>query len=327
MYRRDWASVESGAAFAAFAHPDQRAGVARLLVRLQGIYQYADVLMEQPSINPSANARQLHTALLVALQAGRAHADYYTHNAQEDDGGFLVELVDVCRTLLTKLPAYALVEKAALDQAHRIVFYQTHVNLAAERDLPALERWAEPQHPAGAELRWWELAAASGSSVAAYALLSAAADPDLTTEHAKAIEALYCPWMGALHTLLDNLIDHSEDTAMGQHNLLDHYSSPEEMAERMEWLAVEAVHRAGAVGVEHSLILAGMASLYLSDPNARQPYALETTERVLAALGGLAKPAMLVLRARRLAHRDGPRAGPRRSLTNVPGRYPISDIR
>lgn len=327
MYRRDWASVESGAAFAAFVRPDRRAGVVRLLVGLQGIYQYADVLMEQSTVNPSANALQLHTALLVALQPGRPHADYYTHNAQDEDGGFLVKLVDRCRALLAELPSYPAVEEAALAQARRIVFYQSHINLAEERDHPALARWAELEAPAGARLRWWELAGASGSSVAAYALLSAAADPGLTTTHVRAIEALYWPWMGALHTLLDNLIDHAEDAATGQHNLLDHYTSATEMAERMEYLAVEASRRAREVGVEHRLILAGMASLYMSDPNAWLPYARDTTERVLRALGGLARPAMLVLRARRFAHREGPRACSQRPPVEATGGYPIADIR
>ncbi len=181
---------------------------------------------------------------------------------------------------------------------------------------------SEVAPPEGGQ-RWWELAAAAGSSLATLALLSAAADPDLTAEHAQAIESLYWPWMGALHTLLDSLIDRAEDAATGQRNLLEHYSSAQEMAERMELLAVEAARRAEAVGIEHRLILAGMTSLYLSDPNAWSPYARETTERVLGALGGLARPAMLVLRARRLAHRDGPRAP--HTLTDHRGDREISD--
>lgn len=327
VYENDWASLEGVAAFAAFARPERRATVVRLLVRLQSIYQYTDTLMEQPSSDPMANARQLHTAILVALQPDRQHIDYYRHHPRGDDEGYLVGLVDRCRAMLTELPSYTVVAEAVLGQAKRIVFYQSHINLAGEPDYPELLRWAELEGPAKTGQRWWELAAASGSSLATLALLSVAAEPNLTKQLATKVEALYWPWMGSLHTLLDSLIDRAEDAATGQHNLLDHYASAEEMAERMELLTIEAVRRAGAVGVEHRLILAGMASLYLSDPNARQPYARETTERVLAALGGLAKPAMLVLRARRLAHRDGPRAAPRESPTNAPGRYPISDIR
>jgi tetraprenyl-beta-curcumene synthase len=305
VYGSDWASLEGVAAFAAFARPGQRATIVRLLVGLQSIYQYTDTLMEQPcASDPAANASRLHNAILIALQPGRPHADYYAHNAQAQDGGFLIGLVDRCRATLAELPSYQVVEEAVLDQARRIVHYQSDINLAAQRDHPDLARWAELEAPAGVEHRWWELAAASGSSLAALALLSAAGDSSLTTKRAHAIEGLYWPWMGALHTLLDSLIDRAEDAATGQHNLLDQYSSRAEMAERLEYLAVESARRAEAVGVEHRLILAGMTSLYLSDPNAWLPYARDASERVLAALGGLAKPAMLVLRARRLTHRD-----------------------
>jgi tetraprenyl-beta-curcumene synthase len=305
MYEEDWASLEGVAAFAAFARPDQRASVARLLVGLQSIYQYTDTLMEQPSSNPSANARQLHTAILVALQPERPHIDYFTHNAQDDDGGYLVGLVDRCRAVLTELPSYPLVGEAVLEQVKRIVFYQSNINLADGRDYPALVHWADSEAPTGTEHRWWEIAAASGSSLATLALLAAAADPSLTRQRAATIENLYWPWVGALHTLLDSLIDRAEDAVTGQNSLLDHYSSSQEMAERMEQLTIEAVRRASMVGVEHRLILAGVISLYLSDPQAWLPYARETTERVLTALGGLATPAMLILRVRRFAHSHG----------------------
>ncbi len=330
VYEGDWASLEGVAAFAAFARPDRRATIVRLLVRIQSIYQYTDTLMEQPGSDRAANARQLHAAILIALHPGRPHVDYYRYEGHADDGGYLVGSVDRCRALLPELPSYPVVAEAVLEQARGIVFYQSDVNLAERQDHPVLARWAELQAPSGPRRRrwWWETAAASGSSLAMLALLSAAADPNLTKRHAQAVKALYWPWMGALHTLLDSLIDRAEDAATGQQSLLDNYASPQEMTERMEYLALEAVRRAKALGVEHRLILAGMTSLYLSDPNAWAPYARATTERVLGALGGLARPAMLVLRARRLAHRDGPRACLPKSAGGYGRGYAISsDIR
>jgi tetraprenyl-beta-curcumene synthase len=327
VYENDWASLEGVAAFAAFTAPELRASLVRLLVRLQSIYQYTDSLMEQPSGNPAANARELHTAIEIALQPGRPHIDYYRHDSHGGDGGYLVTLVDRCRALLVELPAYGLIAESVLEQAARIVFYQSHINLAEAHHHSGLARWAEQVAPPEGGQRWWEPAAAAGSSLATLALLSAAADPDLTVGHAQAIESLYWPWMGALHTLLDSLIDRDEDAATGQRNLLEHYSSKQEMTERMELLAIEAVRRAEVVGVEHRLILAGMTSLYLSDPNAWSPYAREATERVLGALGGLAGPAMLVLRSRRLAHRDRPRARLCLPSIEAAGKYPIADIR
>jgi tetraprenyl-beta-curcumene synthase len=324
VYESDWASLEGVAAFAAFTSPDRRAHVARLLIRLQSIYQYTDTLMEQPSDSPAANASQLHAAVVAALRPeGPPHIDYYAYTTHHDDGGYLVDLVDRCRGMLCELPHYLEISGAAIGQAQRIVFYQSRVNLAERRDHPALACWAQVEAPTETAQRWWELAAACGSSLPTLALIAAAADPSLTERGAHTIEALYWPWMGALHTLLDSLIDRVEDASTGQHNLLDHYPSPREMANRMEYLTIEALRRADAVGIEHRLILAGVISLYLSDPQAWVPYARDTTERVLAALGGLASPAMLVLRARRLAHRPGRSTKASRHLSAFG--YPLGD--
>ncbi len=301
---RKWDSEEGAAVFAAFVDRGRRAMVARLLVRIQAIYDYADTLMEQPAEHPARNARQLHEAILTALEPGRPHPDYYAYHAREEDDGYLVDLVDACRDAVDRLPSYALVAERVLRHARRIVYYQSAVNLAAsDEDYAKLELWttAEDTPPSG--LVWWELAAAAGSSLGVFALLAAAADPALTDRRAEAIDALYWPWLGVLHTLLDSLVDHAEDMATGQHNLLCHYSSAEDMARRLERLALEADRRASAVGAEHRLILAGVTGFYLSHPRAWVPFARDATERILASLDDLGRPATLVLRARRLIHR------------------------
>jgi type II secretory pathway component PulM len=75
------------------------------------------------------------------------------------------------------------------------------------------------------------------------------------------------------------------------------------MVERLGLLASETVKRAGEVPPHHRLILAGMVALYLSDAQAWVPFARPATERILEATGSLARPALLILRARRLALR------------------------
>ena len=126
---------------------------------------------------------------------------------------------------------------------------------------------------------------------------------DERTASAAAIETLYWPWAGALHALLDELIDRADDAANSQPNLLDLYASPQEIAERLGFLTTESVRLASVAGADHSLILAGMASLYVSDRQAWVPAARPAAESILEALGELATPTMLVLRARRLALR------------------------
>lgn len=298
---RKWASLEGAAAFAVFAPRLGRNDLVRLLVDLQGIFDYADTLMEQPNRAPVSNARRLHDACIAALQSqGSPHAYYYEYHARCDDGGYLVSLIERCRAAVCALPSYAVVADAVLRHARRVVFYQSRINLATTGDHPALARWASKQQ-AGLQLKWWEVGAACGSSLAIFAHLAAASDPNLTRSEVEAIEALYWPWAEALHILLDSLIDRAEDRATDQRNLLDYYTSQDEMTERLGLLATEVVKRAEAVPPHHQLILAAMVALYLSDEQAWTPSARPATERILEATGTFARPALLLLRLRRMA--------------------------
>jgi tetraprenyl-beta-curcumene synthase len=300
--KRKWASLEGAAAFAVFTPRLGRFGLARLLVDLQGVFDYADTLMEQPSHDPSANASRLHSAFVAALQPDLPHPDYYQHHTSHDDGCYLIKLIEGCRASVCALPSYDVVAETVIRHAWRVVFYQSQINLATSSDYAMLTCWASTQ-PSGSLLRWWELGAACGSSLAIFAHIAAASDPTLTRPEVDAIEALYWPWAEALHILLDSLIDRAEDRETGQNNLLDHYASQDEMVERLGLLASETVKRAAEVPPHHRLILAGMVALYLSDAQAWVPSARRATERILEATGGLARPALLILRARRLTLR------------------------
>jgi tetraprenyl-beta-curcumene synthase len=294
-----WDNLEGAAAFAAFVPREHLCTVAGLLVGLQGIYDYADTLIEEAGESRPESARRLHTAVLAALDPHTCHLDYYEHHECSDDGGYLTSLVEGCRAAVTRLPSYPRLAGAVLEQGRRIVDYQSYINLDADRGYPEFVRWAGAETPPGTHLRWWETGAACGSSMALFALVARAASRRVSEQEAEAIESVYWPWAGALHTLLDGLLDRAEDAETGQHNLLGHYGSLEEMADRMELLTVESVRRAATAGTAHTLIVTAAPSLYLADARAWLPEVRPATERVLGALGGIAAPAMLILRARR----------------------------
>jgi tetraprenyl-beta-curcumene synthase len=313
--QRKWGNVEGAAAFAAFVPRRRRAAAARAMMCYQAAYDYLDMLGEQSSADPAANGRRLHSALLVALDPQAPHGDYYEHNPQREDGGYLREIVDASRAALAMLPSYPALAPAARRVAERIVEFQSCNTGEPRGDLAALERWARAATPSGSGLRWWETAAAGGSSLGVYALIALAADPDPDPRAPAAIEAAYFPWIGALHSLLDNLVDATEDRATGQHSLIGCYASSREAAARMGLLAERSLRAAGALpdddGRAHTLVLAAMASFYLSTPEASTPEALPVTGAVLRALDGPADLAMLVFRARLRA---------RGLLSGAPGR-------
>jgi tetraprenyl-beta-curcumene synthase len=305
-----WGNVEGAAAFAAFVPRRHRRAAARAMMCLQEAYNYLDVLGEQPSEHPAANGRRLHQALLVALDSDARHLDYYAHSHQREDGGYLREIVDSCRTALAELPSYPTVAPVALRAAARIVEFQSCNTGERQGDLRALERWARAATPPGSDLRWWEVAAAGGSSLCVYALIALAADPELDLWVPAAVADAYFPWIGALHSLLDNLVDETEDRATGQHSLIGAYSSPQEAAARMRRLAERSLRAAASLpgGRGHTLMLAAMASFYLCTPEASAPEALGVTRAVLDTLDGPAAMAMVVFRARLGARRLTPGA-------------------
>jgi tetraprenyl-beta-curcumene synthase len=298
-------NMEGAALFAVLAPRARRRETVRALVAFQTAYNYLDTLAEQPSADPSSNGRRLHEALLVALDPAAAHADYYVHHPHREDGGYLRELVDSCRSAFLTLPSHGAVSAAAWAAAARIVAFQS-LNLTHDQGgHDALERWARRQTPAGSGLHWWQTAAAGGSSLAVHALIATAAAPDVQASDAAAIEGAYFPWICALHSLLDSLVDVTEDERAGQRNLLSYHSSPDQAAFAMKILAQRATTAARGLpdGAGHVVILTAMATYYLSSPEASTADARAMAGKVAAAIGPLVAPALALFKARRLAAR------------------------
>jgi tetraprenyl-beta-curcumene synthase len=319
--RAEHLNLDGAAAFAAFVPERRRDAVVRAQVALQVAYDYVDTLAEQPCGDPISNGRQLHRVLGAALEPSAPRVDYYAHHPQCDDGGYLRDIVEACRTALLGLPSYATVAGSVRAAADRMAVYQS-LNLSEHQgDHAALARWASLQTPPGADLRWWETAASAGSSLGVYVLIAAAASP-LSAYEAVAIDAAYFPLVGALHLLLDSLIDRQEDAASGQRSLLDYYSSPAEAADRMSTIAAESLRRIEALpqGRRHVLLLAGMISHYLSTPEASRSDAQLAGAAVMRRIGVLGAPTMLVMGARRVFTRGSRLRAPEAATAEAPKR-------
>jgi tetraprenyl-beta-curcumene synthase len=319
--QRAWGNLEGAAAAAAFVPVRHRVAAARAMASFQAAYDYLDMLGEQPCGDPAANGRCLHGALLVAIDPDASHGDYYEHHSGREDGGYLRGLVEECRGALATLPSYPLVAGAVGEATGRIVEFQSCNTGEQQGDLVALEQWARALTPRGSGLCWWETAAGGGSSLGVFALIALAARPvagrgALSPATIAAVKDAYFPWIGALHSLLDNLVDIAEDYATGQRSLVGCYASSLDAATRMRLLAERALNAAEELpdGRGHVLVLAAMASFYLSTPEASAPAARPVAQAVLEALGEPARLSMLVFRSRLRLRRLTPRApgGPAR---------------
>jgi tetraprenyl-beta-curcumene synthase len=295
-------NIEGAAAFAAFAPRAQRAAVTLALSSFQAAYNYLDMLAEQQSPDPVADGRRLHEALLYTLDPGAPREDWYEHHPQRNDGGYLQDILDGCRAAFSELPSHRIAAPGAHAAAQRIVAFQS-LNLSeSQGDHDALREWALAATPVGSGLEWWETAASAGSSLGVHVLIAAAARRAFDEHDAHELSQAYFPWIGALHSLLDNLVDKHEDDLAGQRSFVDYYSSPSHASQRMTWLAEQSMSRADRLqdGPHHRVILAAMIGNYLSTPQARAPRQLPVTEAVLATVGALRRPTLLVFTLRQL---------------------------
>lgn len=293
-------NAEGAALFAALAPASQRSRVVRLLVAFQSMYDYLDTLTEQPTADPLANGRQLHRALTVALDPNASHVDYYARHLHRDDGRYLRAHIDACRGVVASLPSYPAFAAAARRAAAISAEGQSlnHAGLRGSHE--ALARWAGELAPPSAGLHWWELAAATLSTLGIHALLATAADPAASEREATAIEAAYFPWITALNTLLDSVVDQPDDAITGRHSLVARYASPAEAADRLGALASRSrrLTRSLPRAEEHAVILAGMVSYYVSAPEASAPESRQAARGALEPMGALSKWMFLVLRVR-----------------------------
>jgi len=302
---RDKRSNSEGlAAMAVLAPAARRGALARGLVAYQLMLDYLDGVSERRSSQAYANGLQLHLAFETALDLDADYLDYYALAPASADGGYLQALIDTCRAALPELPSYEVVRPALLRQA-RLCHQSQALNHA--RHFEPLEQeiadWAAQctaETALGGDFEWWELlAAAAASSLSIGALLALAATPGASGEDALLVESAYFPWASGLNALLDSLVDLDEDPHEVSH--LRRYASLGQSAERLAAIAAGARERLTALpdGSLHEAILAAMGALYLAEPVAWHPGREEISDRVLDALGPLARPSLAVHLLRR----------------------------
>jgi tetraprenyl-beta-curcumene synthase len=298
-------NIEGAALFATLVPAAHRATAVRALVAFQTAYNYLDALSELPSDQPVANGEQLHQALLTALGgvgSESPHPDYYALNPDRGDGGYLDAIVDACAQAVQRLPSFAALAPLARCAAARIVDFQALNLNERQGGQHALKQWANELTPSSNGLAWWETAAAAGSSLSVHALIAAAASPDLAPHDAREIDSAYYPWVGALHSLLDSLVDRREDHVHAHRSLLEHYHSPADAAIRFSTLAGRATDATSRLpkSQAHRVIATAMCSYYLSAPECDTAEAQTVTRALTRALGVPLRVAIVMFRVRRL---------------------------
>lgn len=300
--RSEAMTAEGAAAFAILSPRPSRHEVVRACIAFEVIYDYVDALAEEPAADALADNRLLYGALIAAFAPAVPLVDWYERHPQHDDGGYLRRLVQTCRDALLELPSSACVVDGLHQLAVRAAEAQSLQHAATDAvGERALARWAATCQPPDCLLHWWELAAAAGSPLGFYALVAAAARHGMSPTAARAIERAYFPWIAALSWLLESFVDREEDAGTGVYSYVAHYGPVQSAARRLGAIAAHAADDARRLpqAARHTLLLAGMASMYLSHLEASADGSCEVTEAVRSALGGVVTPLLHVLRLRR----------------------------
>lgn len=275
-----------------------------LLVAYEIMADFLDSAIERGAHAGIANGRQLHLALVDAVDVQRPISDYYRHHPWQDDGGYLSRLVAACRSGCAMLPSYAVV-RPLLMRAAALAQVQ---GLNHELDLRLREKvlrvWAAEQAETENGLDWYETAGAASAWLTVLALMAVAAEPAPPAGYASDVYLAYFPWISLTATSLDSYGDLVEDRMNEENSYINRYGTLEaavlRIGEIMRRAAIEA--RLLNNGERHSVILAAMIAMYLSKDSVRTSEMRPSSQRLLCSGETLTKLLSPVLRAWRLLY-------------------------
>jgi len=285
--------------------PDSRNPfLLKLLVTYQIMWDFLDTASETGALAGRANGKQLHLALVDAVDRERPISDYYRFHPWSDDGDYLRSLVETCREYSTRLPSFDLVRPLLVREAYRANVQAINHELDPVRRDSALREWVDRQYPERHDVCWFELAAAAGAGLSIYALFVLATQRRCCAAEIFDVYKAYFPWASAVATMLDSYVDHAEDSANGDHVYIEHYRSQAIADSAMRRLVRRSLREARALpdGERHTLLVACMVAMYLSKDSARVPSRKETTRGLVQAGGSLTKIMLPVLRGWRVAY-------------------------
>ncbi len=302
VFRKSRANADGAALFFTLARR-RDTHLLKLLVAYELMADFLDRVSEREACAGVANGRQLHLAMIDALEPDRLARDYFLHSPAREDDAYLRQLVGTCRNSFTSLPAHACVRRPVI-QAAELAEVQG-INHEPNRDLRdcMLKQWARRRLPQDIGLSWFELTGAASAWLSVFALLALAAESKVAEQEGMQTRASYL-WISLTGTMLDSFGDIDEDLAQGAHSYIGHYPSDEIAAARVCELIRQASANARRLrnGHRHAVIVACMVAMYLSKDSTRLPRMRGYTASLLHAGGPLARALLPVLRLWRVAY-------------------------
>lgn len=267
--RRKAFHVHGGCVYATFLPVRPAAHFIQLAAAFETAVDYLDNLCDRIGAQDEADFRALHESLIDAVTPGAPLRAYFRHR-RTGDGGYLDELVMMSQAGFGALPSFDAVRAGIVDVTRRYCELQALKHLApGERE----RRCETAFNSVAPDLRWWEGAAASGSTMTTFALVRAASSPGLAASRATDVFAAYFPYFTALHILLDYFVDQAEDLAHGELNFVACYPDADAAHAGIRRIAHAAMQRAAALpdAEVHLFALRAMCGYYCTRPTLSKP--------------------------------------------------------
>lgn len=255
-----------------------------LIVAFQTISDYLDNLCDRSTSLDPKDFRQLHQSMLDAVDPDKQPGDYYKYRQAHEDGGYLHQLVTTCQRKIAAMPNYRLVQAPIRRLVSLYCDLQVYKHIRPDMREKQLLKWWNAFRNEYASLRWYEFAAATGSTLGVFMLFKVACEADASPERVKQVVKAYFPWVCGLHILLDYLIDQREDAIGGDLNFCSYYRNAADTIERLQLFRSEARSHLAALPdfPFHAMIVEGLLGLYLSDKKVReQPLVSEVSQCIL----------------------------------------------
>jgi tetraprenyl-beta-curcumene synthase len=280
---------ECGAVYALLAESYYRE-ILQFIVAYQTISDYLDNLCDRSSsVNPQ-DFGALHEAMTQALIPGLSETKYYRFRNQQNDGGYLSSLVRSCQDILAKIPAYPEIAAFTFELASYYSHLQINKHVKVDERVQRLQNWFESNRNELPEMRWYEFAASTGSTLGIFCLVAESTREKFSVDMAQQIKNAYFPWVQGLHILLDYLIDQEEDRAGGDLNFCTYYANENDLFERLRLFYDQADASIADLpdAKFHHLINRGLLGMYLADDKvSRQNDVRKIAHKILRHAGVL----------------------------------------
>ncbi|MDQ0220284.1 tetraprenyl-beta-curcumene synthase family protein [Peribacillus cavernae] len=277
-----------GGSILALVAEEKRADAIRFIVAYQTISDYLDNLCDRSTSLDPEDFKALHESMHHSLDIDAVQTNYYRYRAEQDDGGYLRDLVGTCQSVLQKISNYPVILPYLKELCSYYCDLQVHKHVTVDERIPRLQSWFDTYKEKLPTMSWYEFSACSGSTLGIFCLVSYSLREDFEANYADIIREGYFPYIQGLHILLDYLIDQEEDKDGGDLNFCFYYKNDEELFERFSHFVKKSDQYARKLPHKrfHQLIHRGLLGLYLSDDKVKTQKGVKLLAKRLIRFGG-----------------------------------------